>query len=212
MECSKTQCLLDGFSEGRLPEALSREVRRHLDECTDCRVAQQRAARLQQLLALKRHERPSLEYFDKFLSEFHQRFLVETRVRATWWERFVASFTIERTQAWSYAIASGVGAVLVASALMLRGMIPVGRLASRAAPQVVNGASAPTLATVSSPAPPFTPSRAIDSDLPRSVEPSSAGSVVIIPAVAHNEGSVPRYVLDRITVTPASYEVASVHF
>ena len=126
MECSKTQRLFDDLSEDRLPETLSREVRRHLDECTDCRVAQQRAARLQQLLALKRHERPSPEYFDDFLREFHQRLQTETRTQAGWWEQLVASFTIERSRVWPYAFAGGMGVLLVVSVLMFERSCPDG--------------------------------------------------------------------------------------
>jgi predicted anti-sigma-YlaC factor YlaD len=211
MQCSKVQRLFDDLSENRLPEALSQELCRHLDECTDCRVAQQRAARLQQLLTLKRYERPSPEYFDHFLGEFHQRLQEKTRTQAGWWEQLVASFTIERSRAWRYAFAGGVGVSLVVSVLMSRGFIPMARLVASGAPQAANDISMPTFAAAS----PSTQAKAVASTLSRSVEPSSAGSVVIIPAAAHNadaEVSAPRYVLDRITVTPASYEVASIHF
>lgn len=212
MECSKVQRLFDDLSENRLPETLSWEVRRHLDECTDCRVAQQRAARLQQLLALKRHERPSPEYFDDFLGEFHQRLQAETQTQAGWWEQLVASFTIERSRAWPYAFAGGVGVFLIVSVLMLRGVIPMARPVASDAPQAADDISIPTFAAAS----PSTPAKAVASTLSRSVGPSLAGSVVIIPAAAHSanaEVSAPRYVLDRITVTPANYEVASsIHF
>ena len=42
----------------------------------------------------------------------------------------------------------------------------------------------------------------------------SATSLTAFPAVADlsNEPLAPRYVLDRVTVSPASYEVATVHF
>jgi hypothetical protein len=33
-----------------------------------------------------------------------------------------------------------------------------------------------------------------------------------LPAVTRAESTTPQYVLDRISVTPASYEVANVHF
>jgi hypothetical protein len=33
-----------------------------------------------------------------------------------------------------------------------------------------------------------------------------------LPTVTRAESSTPQYVLDRISVTPATYEVASVHF
>jgi hypothetical protein len=79
--------------------------------------------------------------------------------------------------------------------------------------QAAVGTVSPLLAEASMPASHSTPAMAVASVLPRSAEPSSAGSVVIIPAAAqsdNDEASAPRYVLDRIT--PASYEVASIHF
>jgi predicted anti-sigma-YlaC factor YlaD len=215
MHCSKTQRLFDDLSEDRLPETLSRELRRHLDECTDCRVAQQRAARLQRLLALKRYERPSPEYFSGFLGEFHQRLQAEARSQAWWWERLVAGFTIEPLRTWRYAFVGAAGAFLVVTVLLSRGIIPMGWPVASDGLQVTNDVSMPIFAEASLPPSRSTPTKAIASVLTRSVEPSSAGSVVIIPAAAHSadaEVSAPRYVLDHITVTPASYEVASIHF
>jgi hypothetical protein len=41
-------------------------------------------------------------------------------------------------------------------------------------------------------------------------QPETAGSVDLVAAPTHTDYTVPRYVLDRIT--PASYEVSSLHF
>src|SRR5271170_3415523 len=86
MNCQKTQQLFDDLAHERLAPSTAAQVRQHLAECTDCRVVEQRSARLQRLLALKRYERPTPEYFDNFLSEFHSRVSAEAR-RTGWWEQ-----------------------------------------------------------------------------------------------------------------------------
>lgn len=193
MQCDKVQRLFDDLSEGRIPEALSRELHRHLEECTDCRVAQQRAARLQQLLSLKRHEQPSPEYFDSFLAGFHARLQAQAEVQDGWWERFSANFTLEGWRTWHYAVVAGVGVFLVVGVLVSKEMVSVGR--SVVASQISN------------------PTREVFLTLPDSVHPISAGSPAIAPVEMREEVSAPRYyVLDRYTVTPATYDVADVHF
>ena len=77
MDCKKTQQLFDDLWHQRLTPETDAQVRQHLADCTDCRVLEQRSARLQRLLALKRYERPAPAYFDNFLSEFHRRLLTE---------------------------------------------------------------------------------------------------------------------------------------
>ena len=48
--------------------------------------------------------------------------------------------------------------------------------------------------------------------VPGDDQPTSAGSVDLVQAPARADYTAPRYVLDRIAVTPASYEVPSSHF
>lgn len=215
MDCKKVQRMFDDLAEGRLPEAVSRRFRRHLEECTDCRVQQQRTARLQQLLAIKRHERPAPEYFNDFLGEFHQRLQAEAATRPPWWQRLAASMTAEPARTWRYAFAGALTVFVAFGAITSRVILSAGRSAGGDAPQVAAGVSEPLFAAAPLPASHSMPAMAVASALPRSAEPSSAGSPVIIPAVAHDdtdEAGAPRYVLERITDTPARYEVASIHF
>jgi len=205
--------LFDDLGESRLQEPVAREVHRHLDECTDCRVAHQRAARLQRLLALKRHEQPGPAYFDSFLDEFHRRLDAETAPRASWWDRVRDSLTLEPTHLWRYALAGATAVVLVAGSFMVHRLAPaIAPVAAVAPPPVL-------VASESRPVLHSTPrlvnasysgaGRGIDAESAALVAP---GGVVIMPAAAHRDQSPPRYVLDRITVTPASYETASIHF
>ena len=193
MRCSKAQRLFDDLSEGRLPETQALELRRHLEECTDCRVAYQRAARLQQLLSLKRHEQPSPEYFDGFLTRFHDRLQAETRTRATWWERFNGPFGVEGWRTWSYAFAGGVGVFLVVSVLVSREVVPVGKF----------------VAVDRLPATNQLPSHIEQvASLSSLHQPINVGGLAPVDAQA----SAPSYVLDRYTVTSAAYDVPDVHF
>jgi predicted anti-sigma-YlaC factor YlaD len=188
-------------------------MRRHIEECTDCRVLQQRAARLQQLLGLKRHEQPGADYFDNFVGEFHQRLQAEAQVPPAWWRRWAAAFRVEPARVWRFSFAGAIMAFFAFSVVSSRAIFSASRPATADALQATAGIVSPLLAEVSVPASRSTPAMAVASVLPRSAEPSSAGSVVIIPAAAqsdNDEASAPRYVLDRIT--PASYEVASIHF
>ena len=213
MDCKKARRLFDDLADGRLAELVGSDLQRHIADCTDCRVLQQRAARLQRLLALKRYEQPSSQYSRLFLSEFHRRLEAETRARPGWWEQFLDSIIIEPARTWPYGFAGAAGIALAVGVLIWsgNGRAPRDRrLVHEDRPTPISSPS-PVLTAASVPAPHSLP-RSIAATLPRSSDASSAGSVVIIPAAARDDASAPRYVLDRITVTPASYEVASVHF
>lgn len=123
MDCKKAQRLYDDLTGGRLPETQAAELRRHVMECTDCRVAQQRAARLQQLLAVKRYEQPAPAYFQNFLTDFHRRLDAED-ARPTLWERLVNALTIEATPAWRYGLATVAGVLVVAGLLWRPNVAP----------------------------------------------------------------------------------------
>src|SRR5882724_4141550 len=109
MDCQKTQQLFDGLTQGRLAPEIATQVHRHLADCTDCRMIEQRGARLQRLLALKRYERPAPEYFDNFLSEFHDRLRAETQ-QVSWWERALRGvddlLAAESKRVWRFSFAS----------------------------------------------------------------------------------------------------------
>jgi hypothetical protein len=220
MNCQKAQQLFDDLTHERLAPATAAQVHQHLADCTDCRVMEQRTGRLQRVLALKRYERPAPEYFDNFLSEFHGRLLAEAR-QVGWWERALGRvddfLAAESMRVWRYSFTSALGVAAVV------GLTWMG-LRQTSDPAVV--ASDPTVAASSSladadamlPPPHSTPSTIVAS-LPSlspvasaDYQPASVGSVVLVPTSAHADSTAPRYVLDRISVTPASYDVPSVHF
>jgi hypothetical protein len=215
MDCKKAQRLFDDLAHERLVPETAAHVRRHLAECTDCRVLEQRGARLQRLLALKRYERPAPEYFDNFHSEFHSRLLAEAQ-QTGWWEQALGRIenllAIGSLRMWRYSVASAVGVAAVVG-LMWTSVRPSGDFASQAAadPSLVAEETMlpPPHSTPSAIAASLTGlSRVSSSDY----QPSTAGSVVLVPTPTRADSPAPRYVLDRIAVTPASYEVASVHF
>lgn len=213
MNCSKAQQLFDELSRDRLPEQLSRQLHQHLDDCTDCRVMEQRAARLQRLLALKRHEHPAPEYFDNFLSEFHNRLRTETRERVGVWERIIAqmenALTVKPGHAWRYGFAGAMATVLAVGTVWM-GVHQSGQPDAVTGP-IAASSSPLTFADDGLPAPQSTP-KSIAATLPAPAEAVAASSVLIMPATSRAELSAPRYMLDHIAITPASYEVASVHF
>jgi hypothetical protein len=221
MDCKKAQRLFDDLSHDRLAVERAAEVRRHLADCTDCRVLEQRAARLQRVLALKRYEHPSAEYFDSFLTEFHRRLLAETQPQMGWWERVLGGIddflSAESMQVWRYGLASAVGVTMIVG-LMWTGLRETsesfdgaGQVAAESSPLILTSqfspsASAPTLAMAPSP---FPGSLHV---APAEYQLTMADMPERLPAVTRAESATPQYVLDRISVTPATYEVANVHF
>jgi predicted anti-sigma-YlaC factor YlaD len=192
MDCKKTQQLYDDMTDGRVAEPVASELRRHLDECTDCRVLRQRAGRLQQLLALKRHEQPPPGYFNNFTAEFHRRLLRDTQ-RPTWMQRIAESFRVEVTPVWRYALAGVCGAAL-AFGLVWK----------------ISPHNTATVAASEHAAPVKTVAAATPSD--ESVVVSRTPALAVMPAAWHPDANRPQYVLERIAITPASYETASVRF
>ena len=220
MDCQKTQQLLDDLAHERLAPAIATQVRQHLADCTDCRVLEQRTVRLQRLLALKRYERPSPEYFENFLSEFHGRILAEAR-KIGWWEGVlgrVDDFLAARSmRAWRYSFTSALG-VAAAVGLAWMGLRQTGDPALVAMDQTTAGSTSLAAAETLLPPPHSTP-QTIAASLPNLLsastadyQPASVGNVVLVPVSARTDFSTPRYVLDHLSVTPASYEVPSVHF
>jgi hypothetical protein len=218
MDCKKAQPLFDDLALNRLDSETATQVRQHLTDCTDCRVLAQRAARLQRLLALKRYERPAPEYLEDFLSKFHSRLMAETQ-RTPWWEHALENvdrlLVVGTMHVWRYGVASAMGVAVVVSVMWMsvrQTSAPDGTVDQAAASSSLVLTDAQVTPTPSHSSP-----DAIVASIPASLQavpgdyqPMSAGSVDLAPAQA--DDTAPRYVLDRIAVTPASYEVPNVHF
>jgi len=211
MDCDKAQRLFDDLSAERLGPEVAAEVRRHLTDCTDCRVLQQRGARLQRLLALKRYERPAPDYFDNFLKEFHGRLLAETQPRTGWWKRVDQFWSTGQVLVWRYGFASAMG-VALAAGLMWMGVREMGDPGG--ADQMAAVSSPLGVTSIAEPAPVAVPlqmpvlSRIATADY----ESPTVENVVVPSTATRLETASPQYVLDRISVTPASYDVARVYF
>jgi hypothetical protein len=211
MNCGKAQRLVQDFAAGQLTDGVARELQRHVTDCTDCRVAQQRAARLQQLLSVKRHEQPGQDYFDGFLREFHHRLAEATVPQPTLWERMLGALHIQNAPTFRYGFAHTFG-VVIAAGMILRGLISAD--ASRDVSQLaaMSFGTSQLQAASALPAPHSTPPK-IASLLPVPSDfTSSAGGTLNLPVEPRSEPSTPRYVLDRISRAVPSYEVASIHF
>ena len=194
MDCRKTQRLIDELAEGHLAAPLAEQLRRHLTDCTDCRVAQQRAARLRRLLALKRYEQPAPAYFHGFLDEFHRRLQAETTSPASLWMRLKAQWQDFRatTPDWAlhYGLVGASGVLLVAGVVSWMAV-------HQAKPMVAERGT------------PLASQNVVESISPTGSSPWIAAEGG---ATARMEGSAPRYILDHIAITPVSYEGPRVDF
>jgi anti-sigma factor RsiW len=211
MNCDKAQRLVQNPADGSLSDDVVRQLQRHLADCTDCRVVHQRATRLQQLLAIKRHEQPGPDYFNGFLREFHQRRAEATAPQPTLWERMLGALRIQNVPTLRHGFAHAFG-VVIAAGMIMRGLISAD--ASRDVSQLnaLSFGTAQLQPASTLPAPHSMPLK-IASLLPSSTDPTfSAGGVLILPIEPRSELSTPRYVLDRISRSASSYEVASIHF
>ncbi len=210
MNCKKAQRLVDDLAKNRLPDSLAEQVRQHLTDCTDCRVVQQRAARLLRLVALKRYERPAPEYFAGFLDEFHRRQQAELSQWSGLWEKIMGGLTVEPVRVWRVGFASALGVALAA------GVMWIGVRQQNQSPEIAGhqakARNSPKILTEAPGAVRDPDSDRVRLTLPLSDEPPVAAGFVLGPQDAQVEPAEPGYVLDRITVTPASYEVASVRF
>ncbi len=194
MNCRKTQWLFDEFAEGRLVAPLAEQLRRHLTDCTDCRVAQQRAARLRRLLALKRYEQPAPAYFHGFIDEFHRRLQAEATSPASLWMRLKMRWenlwATPPVRVLRYGLAGAAGVLLVA-----------GVVSWMAVHQ-----TKPMVADLGTPL--------ANQNVLASISPTGSSPRIAAEggATARMEGSAPRYILDHIAITPVSYEGPRVDF
>lgn len=221
MDCKKAQRLFDDLSRNRLTEPDATEVCQHLTDCTDCRVIEQRSAKLQRLLALKRYERPTPDYFDNFLTDFHTRLAEQRQEPDSLWLRAVIRFeefiSAEPVRVWRYGFASALSLAVAVGAIWVT-MRQTGDVPSTA-DQTVAALNPPVIMAEAMLSGARSTPKVIAANLPNlprdaqdRMDSAPASSVVLIPTATHAESPAPRYVLDRIALTPASYEVASVHF
>jgi hypothetical protein len=109
-------------------------------------------------------------------------------MRPTWRQRLADAVRIEFNPAWRYALAGACCAVIALS-VVLQNYRPT--------------ATIPRPTPLASVAPTPTPAPASRTTVP---------TLAVVPAAWQAEASRPQYVLDRIAITPASYETANVRF
>jgi hypothetical protein len=204
MKCEDIQFLLDDLARERLAEPVASQVRHHLADCTDCRVVHQRGIRLQRLLALKSHEQPAPQYFDNFLSEFHRR-LTASEDHPTFWQRFFSTGDSMLLGSWRFGFAGACGIALTV------GLFWMGLRTSNEAVTDASDFSATPFIVYAAPPPAsqsaqtFPLEASLASSAP-TIETSNGGLTLANAAADRAQPSTPRYVLDRIAITPASYE------
>ncbi len=217
MNCRKIQRLFDELAEGRLPEALAEQLRRHLTDCTDCRVAQQRAAHLRRLLALKRYEQPAPAYFSGFLDEFHSRLQAETASPASLWLRLKAQWRDFRMTPPVWTLRYG---LVGAASVLLVAAIASWMIAYQTKPMVAERTATPVGQNVKVSDSPAGGSHwvaaqngaPILASVARDTTTDATTHVVLVPAEARMKTSAPNYVLDHLVITPASYDGPRVDF
>ena len=208
MDCNQVQQYFNGLISMQESKSVSSKINQHLIDCTDCRVQQQRIVRLQQLLALKRYEKPHPEYFDCFLSEFRQRLYEEQTRQPSLWQQMTERFREFTFSAIHFRYAGGI-AILIALACMWAGL------------QVMNTSSKPSNET-----PIFqkTVRKNTTDHLPNAFPQLTSfskqinggdqfHSVEFVSQRPEEEvANTTEYILESITITPVNYEVDSVHF
>ena len=190
MDCRQTKELLHDFADGRLAEPLARQVQRHVAECSDCRDFQQREHRLQQLLAVKRHEKPATDYLENFLGEFHRRLAAELAPRPSFWRQLSNRLPVPAFPSFRLGYLHALGAA-VALVLIWRGLVAIDLPGSSERQDFSIPHSTPNMLTATLP---------VNADH------------AVLPLLAQVAFSTPRYVLDHIAAAPVRYEVASIHF
>ena len=185
MNCRSAQPFLDDLARGTPAKGRLEAVKAHVSACPACSGAMDRTRRLQSLLALKRHELPPPAYFPNFTAEFHQR-LAAVEARLPWWQALLHRIEWP-APALRYATATLAGALLTLGAFhwtQTNSIVPL-PVAQR---PLTETASLTTASAAPTP------------------------GLTLIPATPTTATEADGYVLDRIAITPASYEGGSVRF
>ncbi len=214
MNCRTVQRWLDDLADGRIAGPQADQMRQHIAECTDCRVFSQRTARVQRLIALKRYEQPAPNATEQFLAEFHQRLAAITQ-RPSWGERLAEGWTAWLAGGWPIPRLALAG---VAALFVVTGVAFTVRQRRQTAPATVvlrtpSVTNAPAQVLAVAPVTGFVPQPQLTVAVP--ANPAMAVSEpapVFAPAAVRLGERSPRYVLDRLTITPASYDGPNVQF
>ena len=160
---------------------------------------------LQRLLALKRHEQPVPQYFDGFLNEFHRR-LAAADAQPSFWQKFLRTPDMPLVGSWRMGLAGACGVALTMGLLWMGLRSSNDALTASGDPHI--GSLVVYAEPPPAPAPLFTlpVETGIASTAP-SIDTLAGGLRLASTGAARPEPSQPRYVLDRIPITPASYEV-----
>lgn len=205
--CTEFQFHAETHAADQLDPALAVAVRRHLAECTDCRVQHQRTRRLIALLQLKRHEQPPPGYFENFLTEFHRR--QQTAAQPVWRRVFLpATVPIPFTSTFKWALSGACGIGLVAGLIWLSWVTNRDALQSSTAVGIELRheyvASPATPSPLASRSPTVELTIALDS---RADDPGLVDGLLTASSLpVRNQPTVPRYVLDRIPVTTVRFD------
>jgi hypothetical protein len=150
---------------------------------------------LQKLLRIKRFEQPPPGYFDRALSELHQRQREELLRRSAtliWWERFVSGFGNFRVPSYAYSAAFGVFVVvvtIVGSGLWAPYKDATDLSANRA---VLSGPEAQGVVANR---------LALSGNIDFSKFDRTASSPKVVPVIRPSQTALPRYVLDGRPLT-----------
>lgn len=206
LSCEQVRFYAETFAAEQLDDDTVATVRRHLNECTDCRVQHQRTQRVIGLVQLKRYEQPPPGYFDNFLTEFHRRQLAAERsgwrgVRARLAEPMTWSL------AWKWAASGACGALVIAAVMWF------GWTSQQAALTAIPFAPADvqqerfgrhTPVAASQPTSPIELTVAWE---PPTGDADATYALALTPDVpVRAVPTAPRYVLDRIPVTTVRFE------
>lgn len=204
MNCQQTQQLFDDLNRDRLDASTAECVRGHLADCTDCRVRMQKLSRLQRLLALKKHEQPPQAYWDGFLDEFHRRLEADTASPSLWRRiagRLEGAWELPDVTVYWRPAALAAFMVTACSATIWWGLQDHRLLTDSS--RLINPPRQGTLQLVVDAAP---------APLPTLSTPVGSAPVGVIVAVDQSNREHTRYVMDRLAVTPVTYEVANIDF